>query len=118
MILRYFHSQVAEEVGGLSQWCDAVNMLTPENNFYVTRWIHYIAFLLFDRKILDDYSLGALRCAIFPFIATSCCGATFDKDAIDVTSLCALYGKSAVVEVMCVFLFITTSRRPYLLLML
>ena len=62
--------------------------------------------------------LVALRCAIFPFIATSCCGPIFDKDAIDVTSLCALYGKSAVVEVMCVFLFITTSRRPYLLLML
>ena len=57
--------------------------------------------------------LVALRCVIFPFIATSCCGGTFDKDAIDVTSSCALYGK-----VMCVLLFITTSRRPYLLLML
>ena len=34
------------------------------------------------------------------------------------TSSCALYGKSAVVEVMVVFLFITTSLRPYLLLML
>ena len=26
--------------------------------------------------------LVALRCDIFPFIDTSCCGATFDKDAI------------------------------------
>ena len=43
--------------------------------------------------------LVALRCVIFPFIATSCCGATFEKDAIDLTSSCALYGKSAVVEV-------------------
>ena len=56
LILRYFHSQVVEEIGGL--WCDAVNMLTPENNFYVTRWINYIAFLFFDRRILDDYSFG------------------------------------------------------------
>ena len=62
--------------------------------------------------------LVALRCDIFPFIDTSCCGATFDEDAIDVTSSCALYGKSVVVEVMVVFLFITTSLRPYLLLML
>ena len=62
--------------------------------------------------------LVALGCVIFPFIATSCCGATFDKDTINVTSSCALYGKSAVVEVMCVFLFTTTSRRPHLLLML
>ena len=62
--------------------------------------------------------LVTLRCVIFPFIATSCCGATFDKDAIEVTSSCALYGKSAVVEVICVFLFISTSRHPYLSLML